>query len=341
MSFTFDGKIILITGGAGTIGVPLAKKLLEFNVETIRLFDQDDSALTFAFDFLNRNPRVRLFLGKIEDKDRLNRAFAGVDIVFHLAAIKHVMVAEYNPFDTINTNVVATQNVIIAALNQNVSKVIFSSSDKSVNPTNTYGSTKLLGEKLIIAANLSRGTNPCIFSIVRFGNLVGSRGSVIPRFIEQLKNFNKILITKRDMTRFIMFLDDAVNLLIKSCKMAKGGEIFVLKMIPIKLGDLAECILEFHKNKFPDAVQEEVGLFEGEKLYEELLDSSTEGGRTVDDGDMFIILPTYKELLDEVNSEISNSNKSKIKEYEISSNLANPIEKNTLYKLLIEHNILY
>lgn len=332
----FRDKIVVITGGAGFIGVRVARRLLKEGVRAVRLLDQDDSALTFAYDSLNRDPRVRLFLGKVENKDRLLRAFSGADIVFHLAATKHVMVAEYNPFETISSNVISTQHVIDAALQQNVKKVIFSSSDKAVNPVNTYGASKLLGEKMIIAANLSKGPSETRFSAVRFGNVMGSRGSVLPRFIKQLGQNNEITVTKTDMTRFIMFPQDAVELLIKATEMAVGGEVFVLKMMPIRLGDLAELVLENYRERYPNAKMVEIGLFEGEKLYEELL-SLEEIERTVDVGDLFMIIPSYREL--SANFKMDYDHLGHIEKGEINSKEAQPLSKEELRHLLEEHNL--
>jgi UDP-N-acetylglucosamine 4,6-dehydratase/5-epimerase len=336
MSFSFKNKIVVITGGGGTIGVPLAQKLLDLNVKTVRLFDQDDSALTFAGDVLKQDKRIRLFLGKIEDKDRLLRAFQDADVVFHLAAIKHVMVSEYNPYEAVSVNIIGTENVLQACLEKNVSKLIFASTDKAVNPINTYGSSKQFGERLVTAANLSRGSSQSIFSTVRFGNVIGSRGSVIPRFKEQLINFNKIRVTKEDMTRFIMFLDNAVSLLIESCKISKGGEVFVLKMIPIKLGDLVDCVLEYYSESFPNASKEEIGLFKGEKDYEELLDIKTEENRTVEMDTYYLIIPAYSELSKNFTQEIELASQNKNLD-DISSEKAKPISKTELYNLLIEN----
>ncbi len=333
-----ENKIIVITGGGGTIGVRLAKKLLSYNPKVIRLLDQDDSALTLASDALDRDPRVRLFLGKIEDRDRLLLAFSGANYIFHLAAIKHVMISEYNPFDTINVNVVATENVIRAAIEKDVEKIIFASTDKAVNPTNTYGSTKLLGEKLMTVANLSKGSKRCIFSSVRFGNIMGSRGSVLPRFKQQLINNNKIFVTKKDMTRFVMLLDDAIELLIGSLLRAVGGEIFVLKMIPIKLESLANCVLKFYESQYPDANIEEIGLFEGEKDYEELLDWNLEGDRCVELEDMFIIIPKYKELAEKFS--FWGKFVEKIDKRLISSYDAVPISDGKLYDLIVNNKLL-
>jgi len=205
--------------------------------------------------------------------DRLNRAFEGVDIIFHAAALKHVPLCEFNPFDAVKTNVVGTQNVLEAAINCDVAKVILVSTDKAVNPINVMGATKLLAERLALSANFYATNSRTIFSAVRFGNVLNSRGSVIPLFEKQIKNGGPVTITDPNMTRFIMGIDDAADLILKSGEKAEGGEVFILKMPAVKITDLAKGMIEVLAPRFgfENIDIEFIGKRIGEKLYEELM----------------------------------------------------------------------
>ena len=195
-------------------------------------------------------PDKRFLIGDIRDKERVLLAMEDIDIVYHAAALKHVPLCEYNPFEAIKTNVLGTQNVIEAALKSGVDRVISISTDKAVNPANTMGATKLLAEKLIIDANEGKGSKPTIFSSVRFGNVSFSRGSVIPLFEEQIRQKKPITITNPEMTRFMMSLSDTIELVFKATLLAKGGEIFILKMPVVRLGDLVDVIIETYAEKY-------------------------------------------------------------------------------------------
>ncbi|MCD6472793.1 SDR family NAD(P)-dependent oxidoreductase [Candidatus Aerophobetes bacterium] len=283
----FKGKRILITGGTGTIGKEIVRQLLPLDPMVIRIYSRDETKQFNMQEEFKDEKNLRYFIGDVRDAKRLEMAMEDVDIVFHTAALKHVASCEYNPFEAVNTNVYGSQNVIKAALKVDVEKVIFTSTDKAVNPTSTMGATKLMAEKLFTSANHYKGKRRVIFASVRFGNVLGSRGSVIPLFKEQLIKGKSITITSKKMTRFIMFLREAAEFIFKATLLAKGGEIFVMKMSVIKILDLVEAIensLGFHNNI------KEVGIKPGEKIYEELM-TKDEERRALERDDMYIILP--------------------------------------------------
>lgn len=290
----FNDKNILVIGGTGTIGEALVKKLLDYNPKVVRVFSRDEYKQFEMQQKLGDIKNIRYLIGDIRDKERLDKAMHDIDIVFHLAALKHVPSCEYNPFEAVKTNVMGTQNVIDCAIKNKVKRVIYTSSDKAVSPTNTMGATKLLAERLIASADYSKGGPTPVFAAVRFGNVIGSRGSVIPLWENQITKDREITITDPDMTRFMMSVDSAVDLTIKACEIAKGGEIFVLKMPVIRLGDLADVIVEHIGRKFKISTSEinvkEIGLRPGEKMYEELM-TEDESQYTVEHEDMFAIMP--------------------------------------------------
>ncbi len=248
----FKGKKILVTGGTGCIGSEIVKRLSAYHPKVIRIFSNDEDNTYRMMNELGQGEEKmihelgnkRFLIGDIRDKERIMLAMEGIDIVYHAAALKHVPLCEYNPFEAIQTNVLGTQNVIEAALTNGVKQVINISTDKAVNPVNTMGATKLLAEKLITDANGYRGLRKTMFSCVRFGNVLFSRGSVIPLFEEQIRQKKPITITDPKMTRFMMSIADTVNLVFKATQMALGGEIFILKMPVIKTGDLADAVIE-------------------------------------------------------------------------------------------------
>lgn len=288
----YYNKNILITGGTGTIGSAVVKRLLDKNPSVIRIYSRDENKQAEVKDKLGNNSFIRYFIGDIRDKDRLKMAMKDVDIVFHAAALKHVLSCEYNPFEAVKTNIIGTQNIIEVSLQEEVDRVILTSSDKAVNPSNTMGVSKLMAEKLFIAANNYKGNVKTKFLVVRFGNVLGSRGSVIPIFKEQIKRGGPLTITDFNMTRFVMSIDEAVNLLLKSVSIADGGEIFVLKMPVINIIDLAEVLLENNKVKSGNLKIEKIGIRPGEKIYEELM-TFQESKRVIELEDMFVITPQH------------------------------------------------
>lgn len=295
MEEIYRNKRILVTGGTGTIGSELVRQLLQFQPEVIRLFSRDESKQFELQQEFRGYSNIRYLLGDIRDKERLKRAMEGVDIVFHAAALKHVPACEYNPFEAVKTNVLGTQNIIECALDEEVERVIAISTDKVANPTNTMGATKLLAEKLMAAANYYKGARRTVFACVRFGNVMGSRGSVIPLFIQQAAKGGPVTITDPEMTRFMMSIPEAVKLVLRAGEVARGGETFILKMPALRLGDLAEVIIEEvapkHNYNISDIKTEVIGLRAGEKPHEELM-TVDEATRAVELPDMFVIFPS-------------------------------------------------
>lgn len=290
----FKNKKILVTGGTGFIGSEIVRKLLQYDPDVVRILSNDEDSMFRLIQELGEGDNKRFLIGDIRDKERLFLAMEDIDIVYHAAALKHVPLCEYNPFEAIKTNVYGTQNVIDAALNSGVEKVISISTDKAVNPVNTMGATKLLSEKLIIDANYYKGVRKTVFSCVRFGNVLFSRGSVIPLFEEQIRQKKPITITDPEMTRFMMSISNTIDLVFKASLLAKGGEIFILKMPVVKMGDLIDVIIEVYAQKYGYRTTEVkrtfIGLRPGEKKYEELLTES-ETRKVFETEDMLIIPP--------------------------------------------------
>ena len=259
-----DGKTILITGGTGSFGNEFTKYVLEnYNPKKIIIYSRDEyKQFIMANKFKKYAPKLRFFIGDVRDKDRIYRAFDGVDYVVHAAALKQVPSCEYNPMEAVKTNIDGAMNIVDAALDCDVKRVVALSTDKAVNPINLYGGTKLVSDKLFIAANAYVGEKDVCFSIVRYGNVAGSRGSVIPFFRNIVKNGgNELPITDYRMTRFWISLNEGVRLVIKALSEAKGGETFISKIPSFKITDLAQAIL-------PGCKMPEVGIREGEKLHE-------------------------------------------------------------------------
>lgn len=299
----YQNKKILVTGGVGSIGSRLVRKLLELDPAIIRIFDNNETGLFDLAEELN-SKKIRTLIGDIRDKDRLITAMDGIDIVFHTSALKHVPLCDYNPFDAVKTNVLGTQNVLEAALFNEVEKVINISTDKAVSPTNVMGATKLLAERLTISANYYRGRKRTVFSSVRFGNVLNSRGSVIPIFQKQIRNGGPVTITDKQMTRFFMQIPSAVDLILTAGEIATGREIFILKMPALRIIDLAEVMIELYAPqagyKPGDISLQVVGKRSGEKLYEDLM-ADEEIDRAYERDDMLMILPhtlSYETPLD-------------------------------------------
>ncbi len=270
----YKGKKVLVTGGSGSIGQKIVKELLKYDVDVVRVLDNNETALFDLENDLNSS-KIRIFVGDIRDYKRLERAFKDIDIIFHAAAYKHVPLCEYNPMDAVKTNVGGTQNIIDAAIACDVKKVILISTDKAVNPVNVMGATKLLAERLMISSNAYSGANGTKFSCVRFGNVLNSRGSVIPVFKKQIKNGGPVTITDEAMTRFIMHIHEAAKLILTAGSLSEGSEIFILKMPSVRVPDLAEAMIEYYAPKYGFNVEDiEVNIIGkriGEKLHEELM----------------------------------------------------------------------
>jgi len=312
---------VLVTGACGSIGYKLVERLLK-DGHTVCAFDQSEDGL-FKLDqeFKERyNNKLKLFVGSVRDEDRLLRAFNGVNIVFHCAALKHVYLSEYNPFEAMQTNIIGTNNVINSAINAGVDRVVFTSSDKAVNPSSTMGATKLLGERLMTAANNYSGNHNTRFSSVRFGNVLNTNGSVLHIFRRQLDSNMPLTITSADMTRFFITMDQALDLCLHATKYMVGGEIFVLSMGCCSVIDLAEALCD--NKKFEYNI---IGQKSGEKSYEELVTES-EVQRTVYKDNMYVILPDTMDIMPEY---ITESYKKKYNKFEkIRESLRS--DKNTL-----------
>lgn len=264
----FDGKKILITGGTGSLGKALTQKILESGVDTIRIFSRDEWKQTQMYNELNGDTRIRFLIGDVRDKERLTRALEDIDIVFHTAALKQVPVVEYNPFEAVKTNVYGAQNLIEGCLIQNVETAIAIGSDKAVAPLNTYGATKMLMERLFVSANYYKGKHRTKFFAVRYGNVLGSRGSIVPVFLDQIKTANKITITDPEMTRFNITMREALDLIMRSLQKGTGGEVFVPKLRAYKVGDMKDAIIELTNS---NCKVEKISVRPGEKYHESLI----------------------------------------------------------------------
>ncbi|MBV6644172.1 MAG: polysaccharide biosynthesis protein [Cyclobacteriaceae bacterium] len=282
---------VLVTGACGTVGQELINQLVILEPSKIVGIDNNESELFFLSERYKENPVVDISICDIRERDHLIRLFEDIDIVLHTAALKHVIINEKNPSEAILTNIIGTQNVIEASKVNNVKRVIYTSSDKAVNPTNVMGTSKLMGERLISAANSFKQGMP-IFSSTRFGNVMGSNGSVIPIFKQQIGNGKPITITDEGMTRFIMTLKEASSLVMESVFLAKGGEVFVTKMPTIRIIDLADAMIsELSPNR--PIYKQIIGAKPGEKLYEELMNEE-EVRRTLELEKYFVVKPAFQ-----------------------------------------------
>ena len=310
-------KSILLTGGTGSFGKAFIKKIIESNhkVERLVIFSRDELKQWELQKIFSpeKYPFLRYFIGDIRDRQRLNRAMRGISHVIHAAALKQVPVAEYNPMEFIKTNILGAENIIECAIDHNVKRVVALSTDKAAAPINLYGATKLCSDKLFIAANNIIGASNLKFSVVRYGNVMGSRGSVIPLFIEQAKN-GPLNITDPNMTRFNILLNEGVEMVLWALENTLGGEIFVPKIPSYKLIDVAKAIA-------PDNEFKITGVRPGEKLHEELI-TITDGQNTIDRGKYFVITP-------EINSYINNCNVNGISFEKVSNKFSYKSNTNT------------
>jgi len=339
----WTGKRVLITGICGTVGKEIFRQLLEGEPAEIVGIDNNESELFFLDEQCRAHDHVNLHLCDVRDRANLKARTKGVDIVLHTAALKHVMLCEKSPDDAVRTNIEGLQNVIAAAMEANVERVLFTSSDKAVNPTNVMGTSKLMGERLLTAANArKREQDGPIFASTRFGNVLGSRGSVIPLFKQQIADGGPVTLTDPRMTRFIMTLEEASRLVLDSVFLAKGGEVFVTKMPVLRIEDLAHVMIEELAPKHgyaPDDVDVElIGAKPGEKFYEELMNSE-ETRRTVELPDYFAILPAFKSLYHDIDYSYPGMNGTGIDDVYNSSTQA-PMTKEELRTYLHEKNLL-
>jgi len=308
MKSQVENKTVLVTGGTGSFGKKFIKKALTLGVKKVIVFSRDElKQYEMAQEFTDS--RVRFFIGDVRDKDRLYRAFDGVDIVIHAAALKHVGACEYNPFEAVKTNINGAQNIIEAAIDRGVEKVIALSTDKACSPVNLYGATKLASDKLFVAGNSYVGEKHTKFSVVRYGNVVGSRGSVVP-FFKKMRETGTLPITDERMTRFWITLEQGVQFVLDNLERMHGGEIFIPKIPSMKVMDLAKAI-------GPEWKTEIVGIRPGEKLHEAMI-TEDDARHTLEYDNYYVIQPEFSwwskeyatggKLLDETFSYISNVN---------------------------------
>ena len=291
----FDCKKILITGGTGSLGQALTKRLLNYDVDAIRIFSRNENEQVKMASKLN-DSRLRFLIGDIRDINRLERAMEDVDIVFHAAALKHVPIVEYNPFEAVQTNILGSQNVINASLKEDVEICVCIGTDKAVSPLNTYGATKLLMEKLFITASnyLNPDRHKTKFLAVRYGNVLGSNGSVIPKISEQIKSGEKITITDPKMTRFNITMKEALDLIERATKNGNGGEVFIPKLVAYKLSDLKDALCDIFNKQIEEEI---ISVRPGEKFHETLI--NLDELRNTVESDMDYIL--YNDLTKNVN----------------------------------------
>jgi len=321
----FAGKKILITGGTGSIGLGIIKQLIKFKPNEIRIFSNDENSIFEIKRMIGGNPILTFMAGDVRDRAILSLAIRNVDIVFHAAAMKHIDICEQNPFDAVKTNVIGTSNILEASLIENVSKFILISTDKATHPTTTLGASKLLAERLTLNANAYTGSGKTVFSIVRFGNVIGSRGSVFQIFLQQLKNKTPLTITDSRMTRFIMSISEAAYMILKVTRIAKSGETFILKMPAIQIVDLAKGMIDVYNTRFPS--KENLPPIKISKLRErerfhELLITSDELSYCHNVGEMYKI------------SKVKNKKRMPITQF--NSETATPISKKQLHKTINE-----
>lgn len=303
-------KRILITGVAGTVGRELLSQLAVAQPAEIIGLDNNESEIFFLRQAHSRNESVRLYLADIRDARQLSRHMDAVDIVLHTAAYKHVYLCEQAPHNAVQTNILGTQNVIDAALENEVDRVIFTSSDKAVNPTSVMGTSKLMGERLMTAANALRRSHRPVFAASRFGNVLGSRGSVVPLFAQQIARGGPVTLTHPEMTRFIMTLSGAVKLVMEAVFLAQGGEVFVTKMPVARIQDLASVMIAEMAPRWGHRPQdipiETIGTIPGEKLYEELMNQE-ETRRTIELERYFVVLPALRAVYNQSGDSYADS----------------------------------
>ena len=343
MKSFFKDKNVLVTGACGTVGLELIRQLLvNFKVGELIGIDNNESELFFLEDKFADFNNVSFFLADVRDRDKISRKMKHMDIVFHTAAFKHVILCERSPFEAVQTNILGIQNIINGAIENNVERVIFTSSDKAVNPTNVMGTTKLMGERLMTAANSNSREGGPIFTSTRFGNVLGSRGSVIPIFREQIRRGGPLTLTDPDMTRFIMSLEAAIQLVIESAWDAVGGEVFITKMPTIRIEDLAEVMIAELAPGYGISAEgieiTNIGNKPGEKMYEELMNEE-EIRRAWELNKYFVLLPAYGSIYRKIDYSYSNViSKTVVKPYNSANH--SPLSQSELAEFLHTHKLL-
>ncbi|HYX07764.1 MAG TPA: polysaccharide biosynthesis protein [Bacteroidales bacterium] len=337
----WEGQRVLITGVCGTVGRELLRQVSNRNPAEIVGIDNNESELFFVKEEYRNKDNTHFYLCDLRNANRVRDVSRGVDIILHSAAFKHVILCEQSPREAVYTNILGTQNIIDAAQANEVKRVIYTSSDKAVNPTNVMGTSKLMGERLMTSANAHQRNSGPIFASTRFGNVLGSRGSVIPLFKKQIKSGGPVTLTDDRMTRFIMTLEQAVHLVMESVFLARGGEVFITKMPIIRIEDLAHSMItELSKrNGFDKDVEIEIiGSKAGEKLYEELMNEE-ETRRTVDLPEFFVVLPAFQAIYNNINYEYPNMKQVGVDQSYTSRN-GKPMSQNELSNFLNEHKLL-
>ncbi|AFS80017.1 polysaccharide biosynthesis protein CapD [Candidatus Nitrosopumilus koreensis AR1] len=328
----FAGKKILITGGTGSLGRALTKKLLKEDVDTIRIYSRDELKQSQMQSEI-QDDRLRFFIGDVRDKDRLSRAVEEVDIVIHTAALKQIATAEYNPFEAVKTNVYGSQNLIDCCLDNNVDIALAIGTDKAVSPLNTYGASKMLMERLFVSANYYKGKRKTKFLCVRYGNVLGSRGSLLPVMLSQIKNNEEITITDPSMTRFNISMNEALELILRTLKYGKGGEVFVPKLKAYRVKEMKEAIMELTN---ANNNEKRIPVRPGEKFHETLI-SKEELRNTFESDKDYIIFEKQNQNYDynsikEVKSTILTEN--------YSSDLVPELTKNEIKAILKKENLI-
>ena len=324
---------ILITGGTGSLGTALTASLLKTDVDTIRIFSRDELKQSQMESHFN-DKRLRFLIGDVRDKERLEKAVEDVNIVIHTAALKQVPIIEYNPFEAIKTNVQGAQNLVEACLEKDVGFALAIGTDKAVSPFNTYGATKLLMERLFVSANYYKGEHKTKFACVRYGNVLGSRGSIIPKFIEQIISGNKITITDPNMTRFNITMDQALDLIFRVIKNAIGGDVHIPKLDAYKVGDMKDVLLDLMgcKNE-----EKRIPVRIGEKFHETLINEHEIRNTFENTDDDYVI---YEDPFDKDNSVTIPNVKKTTLTAEYSSDNVKIVSKAELKEILIKQNLI-
>jgi len=334
---------VLVTGVCGTIGATLVERLLEeHGVSELIGIDNQESALFFLDQRFAAYPNAGFILADIRDNEKMTRIMTEIDVVFHTAAFKHVVMCERSPYEAVQTNIMGVQNVALAASKAGVKAVIFTSSDKAINPTNVMGTSKLMGERLMTAANVSHRGRGTVFASTRFGNVLGSSGSVLPIFTRQIEQGGPVTLTDRDMTRYVMSKRQAVDLIINSVHLARGGEIFITKMPVIRIRDLAEVMISElapHFGHDPAAIPIEIiGIKPGEKMYEELM-SMEETRRALELENYFAVLPAFRGLFSSISYNYPDVMNERVDIPYVSDNV-DPLTKDQLTAFLTDNDLL-
>ena len=329
----FENKKILITGGTGSLGTALTARLLKTDVDIIRIFSRDELKQSQMESQFN-NDRLRFLIGDVRDKERLEKAVEDVNMVIHTAALKQVPVIEYNPFEAIKTNVQGSQNLVEACLNKNVEFALAIGTDKAVSPFNTYGATKLLMERLFVSANYYKGSHKTKFSCVRYGNVLGSRGSILPTFIEQIISGKKVTITDPNMTRFNITIDQALDLIFRVIKNGHGGDVHVPKLDAYRVGDMKDVVLDLMDCKNEE---ESIPVRIGEKFHETLINEH-EIRNTYENQDNDYVI--FENQLTKDHSETIPGAKKTTLTMEYSSDKVQATSKEKLKEILIKQNLI-